>query len=98
MTAAATGDRIDPDQTAALRAAQESRTFICGKEFIMWLFKFLPGWATPEALRTDYASLASALRHRDAHGDCLPRRQGRCPGPEYCADCAWKEGTSREHG
>ena len=64
----------------------------------MWLSNFLPGWATPYALRTDYTALASALRHRDNHRHCLPHRQGRCPGLEYCADCTWKEGTSRERG
>jgi hypothetical protein len=71
---------------------------ITGKDFIMWRFNYLPGWATPNALRNGYAALASALHHRDTRGQCLPRRQGRCPGLEYCADCSWKEGTSREHG
>ena len=68
------------------------------KDIIMWLLNYLPGWATPGVLRTDYASLASALRHRDTHSHCLPHRQGRCPGLEYCSDCTWKEGTSRERG
>ena len=64
----------------------------------MWLSNLLPGWATPGVPRTDYASLARALHHRDDHRRCVPRRQGRCPGLEYCADCNWKEGTSRERG
>jgi len=71
---------------------------ITGKDFIMLRFNYVPGWATPDALRTGYAPLASALHHRDIRGQCLRRRQGRCPGLEYCADCAWKEGTSRESG
>lgn len=71
---------------------------ITGKDFIMLRFNYVPGWATPDALRTGYAPLASALHHRDTRGQCLRRRQGRCPGLEYCADCAWKEGTSRESG
>ena len=64
----------------------------------MWRLNYLPGWATPNALRSGYAALANALHHRDTRGQCLPRRQGRCPGLEYCADCSWKEGTSRERG
>jgi hypothetical protein len=64
----------------------------------MWLSNFFPGWATPRVPRTDYASLASALRHRDDHGHCVPRRQGRCPGLECRPDCDWKEGTSRARG
>jgi hypothetical protein len=72
---------------------------LCHHEgIIMWKFNIPLGWATPFAPRTDNAALALALRHRDTHSQCLPRRQGRCPGPEYCADCAWKEGTGREQG
>lgn len=61
----------------------------------MWSLRFLPGWATPVPARTDYPSLARALKHRHSHEKCLPRRQGRCPGLEHCADCSWKEGVSR---
>lgn len=61
----------------------------------MWPLRFLPGWAAPIPLRTDFPSLARLLKHRDAHGDCLARRQGRCPGLEHCPDCSWKEGVSR---
>ena len=45
------------------------------------------GWATPYIPFTSYPALAYTLGHRDAHSDCLPRRQGKCPGLEYCADC-----------
>ena len=62
----------------------------------MRLFDIPLGWATPYAPRYDYQTLARALGYRDAHSDCLPRRQGKCPGLEYCADCSWREGTSRQ--
>lgn len=54
------------------------------------------GWATPLAPQTDYPSLARDLLHRDREHDCLPRRQGLCPGLEFCHDCSWREGTTRE--
>ena len=56
----------------------------------------LIGWATPVAPRTNYAALAQRLGHNVARHDCLPRRQGLCPGLEYCHDCPWTEGISRQ--
>lgn len=56
------------------------------------------GWATPIVPRTDYASLAHDLGHKSAQHDCLTRRQGLCPGIEFCHDCNWREGTTRERG
>ena len=61
----------------------------------MWPLKYLSGWTNPAGLRTDLASLARALGHRDSHPQCLVHRQGRCPGLEHCPDCTWKEGVSR---
>lgn len=26
-------------------------------------------------------------------GGCLARKQGRCPGLEFCADCPWSENS-----
>jgi hypothetical protein len=60
------------------------------------MLESLAGWAMPVALRVDYATLATRLGHTDARHDCLPRRQGRCPGIEYCHDCEWTEGISRQ--
>jgi hypothetical protein len=60
------------------------------------LFDRIAGWATPIATLTDYPALAYVLGHRDRKHDCLSRRQGLCPGLEYCHDCPWVEGTSRE--
>ena len=59
-------------------------------------FDRLSGWAMPHAAQTDYASLARELGHRDREHDCLGRRQGLCPGVEFCHDCPWSEGTDRE--
>jgi len=59
--------------------------------------KFL-GWGITPPARTNPYAMAQALGHRDPHDGCLPWRQGRCPGLEQCADCTWKEGTSRERG
>lgn len=54
----------------------------------MFFTRFL-NWATP------LGNLADALTQRKVLGiadGCAMRRQGRCPGKEYCADCAWNEG------
>ncbi|MEK6591683.1 MAG: hypothetical protein AABZ67_01245 [Pseudomonadota bacterium] len=56
----------------------------------------LIGWATPVASRTNYAVLAQQLGHKVARHDCLPRRQGLCPGLDQCHDCPWTEGISRQ--
>jgi hypothetical protein len=53
------------------------------------------GWSTPILARFDYASLAQELRHKDS-SRCLARQQGRCPGLEFCHDCNWREGSTRE--
>lgn len=54
------------------------------------------GWATPVVPHNDYASLAHDLGHNDPAHDCLARRQGLCPGLEFCHDCDWHEGVTRE--
>jgi hypothetical protein len=63
---------------------------------IMKYFDAAPGWATPVIPVNDYASLAKALGHEDGERACLARRQGKCPGLEFCPDCRWQEGTSRD--
>jgi hypothetical protein len=50
------------------------------------------GWATPLAPAFDSASLARRLGHVDDDA-CLAQKQGRCPGKDGCADCAWSEDT-----
>jgi len=60
------------------------------------LDKFL-NWAQRPSAGRDLHTLSRALGHRDPHDGCLPWLQGRCPGLEQCADCNWKEGTSRQH-
>lgn len=51
----------------------------------------LLGWATPLGLAFDHASLARALHAKENKAHCRMRRFGRCPGLEFCADCAWSE-------
>ena len=63
---------------------------------IMKYFDAAPGWATPVIPVNDYASLAKALGHEDGERACLARRQGKCPGLEFCPDCQWQKGTSRD--
>jgi hypothetical protein len=53
------------------------------------------GWSTPVMPHYDYASLAQDLGHKDS-ANCLARQQGRCPGLEFCHDCTWREGSTRE--
>lgn len=53
------------------------------------------GWSTPVVPRYEFASLAHVLRHPNS-AQCLARRQGRCPGLEFCHDCTWREGSTRE--
>ena len=51
---------------------------------------FQPGWSTP--IQIDFKNLAllgSWLGFESSHGDCRARRQGKCPGPNQCHDCAW---------
>ncbi len=57
----------------------------------MWKFLVTPGWDTPTVPAFDPASLKRELRQYD-EADCLARRQGRCPGLEFCHDCQWSEG------
>jgi len=63
-------------------------------------FKRLVGWANPVVPQYDNATMASRLGHffqvKGKRGRCLSRKQGRCPGLEFCEDCAWSEGNSRE--
>jgi hypothetical protein len=58
-------------------------------------FERFVGWSTPVVPRYDYASLAQDLGHKDS-ANCLARQQGRCPGLEFCHDCTWREGSTRE--
>jgi hypothetical protein len=53
------------------------------------------GWSTPVVPRYDRASLAQDLGYKGG-ANCLARRQGRCPGLEFCHDCTWREGSTRE--
>ena len=62
----------------------------------MKYFDATPGWATPLIPANDYASLARVLGHHSGKHACLARRQGKCPGLEFCPDCQWREGTSRD--
>jgi hypothetical protein len=62
----------------------------------MKYFDAAPGWATPVIPVHDYASLSRALGHERTERVCLARRQGKCPGLEFCPDCQWREGTSRD--
>lgn len=55
------------------------------------------GWESRLPDQHDADSLARALGLTKREGrDCLPRRQGNCPGIEYCPDCSWSEGSQRE--
>lgn len=45
-----------------------------------------------------FQAIAAALHRNPLRRNCLARRQGRCPGLEFCPDCPWSEGTSRELG
>ncbi len=56
----------------------------------------LVGWATPLIPSFDFATLALRLRHVESNA-CLARKQGRCEGKYFCADCHWSEGSSRAH-
>lgn len=61
----------------------------------------LVGWALPLIPAYDPATLAARLGHvgearHGTRGGCIARKQGRCPGLEYCADCPWSEGISRD--
>lgn len=53
-------------------------------------------WTLLRGADSGHAKLAVAIGHRNETHDCLPRRQGRCPGLEYCHDCEWNEGISRQ--
>ena len=64
----------------------------------MWRFEGFLDWATPGELRRGFHALAAALRQDDTRSRCLVRRQGRCPGLQFCPDCSWSEGTSRDGG
>lgn len=60
------------------------------KFFTRWV-----DWATPLVPAFDSATLASRLGQVGS-GACLARKQGKCEGREFCADCHWSEGTLRE--
>jgi hypothetical protein len=53
-------------------------------------------WTLLRGADSVHAKLARAIGHWNGKHDCLPRRQGRCPGLEYCHDCEWSEGISRQ--
>ena len=63
------------------------------------LFKRLVGWATPIAPDYSNAAMANRLGHlaptKGERGACRSRKQGNCPGLEFCEDCQWSEGDSR---
>ena len=63
-------------------------------------FDRLLGWATPMVPQFGIAALANRLGHfahgHGKRGACLSRRQGRCPGLEFCEDCSWSEGNSND--
>ncbi len=53
------------------------------------MFAISYGWAMP------IVNPLSAIATRRILGreqGCAMRRQGRCPGMEFCADCEWNEG------
>jgi hypothetical protein len=58
-------------------------------------FRFQPGWATPVAIDHSPSFLAWFLRFPGERGNCLARRQGRCPGLDQCHDCTWSPQRKR---
>ena len=54
-------------------------------------FRFQPGWAMPVAIDHRKPGFVAWFLSfaRAQPDDCLARRQGRCPGPGQCHDCAW---------
>ena len=54
------------------------------------------GWTAPLGTAAAYARLARELGHTERDHDCVGRRQGLCPGLEFCHDCQWSEGSTRE--
>ena len=52
-------------------------------------FTMAYGWATPIAHPFSALSMRRIIGGVDG---CATRRQGRCPGKEFCADCASSEG------
>ena len=54
------------------------------------------GWAIPIFSCNDYAYFSRPLWPERGERACLARRQGKCPGLEYCSDCEWQEGTWRD--
>ena len=45
------------------------------------------GWAIPIFSCNDYAYFSRLLCPARGERACLARRQGKCPGLEYCSDC-----------
>jgi hypothetical protein len=77
------------------RRVRDNIVTLSNRSATMELFERFIGWSTPVVPRHDHASLAQELGYKDAP-NCLARRQGKCPGLEYCHDCTWREGSSRE--
>lgn len=46
-------------------------------------------WATPIAYPRSGVSMSRLFGDRDG---CVMRRQGKCPGMEFCSDCPWNQG------
>jgi hypothetical protein len=77
------------------RRVPDNISTLSNRSTAMNIFERFVGWSTPIVPRFDYASLAQDLRHPDS-ANCLARQQGRCPGLEFCHDCTWREGSTRE--
>ena len=57
---------------------------------------FQPGWATPVVVdyrKPGFIAWFLGLVRKDPK--CLAYRQGRCPGPNQCHDCAWSSQPSQ---
>jgi hypothetical protein len=77
------------------RRVPDNVSTLSNRSTTMKIFERFVGWSTPIMPRYDYASLAQDLGHKDS-ANCLARQQGRCPGLEFCHDCTWREGSTRE--
>jgi len=91
---------FDVDQASELRiAVHVFRRTVTENRYMNALTK-LVGWATPIVPRFSVTDLArqmgQSLRGSGRRGGCVARRQGRCPGLEFCEDCPWSEGVSRD--
>ena len=58
---------------------------------------FQPGWSTPIVVDHRKPTLVAWFLRVLGRGEkCLVYRQGRCPGPNQCHDCAWSEQRSAD--